>query len=123
MVRQKIWVSASEIELLRRRLGEVAAALGGLPDNIPQKFERLVTIASDLSRQDEALRLETELFQFYYEHARQRRPISDRAVVSCRLEPSLRAALDRFIAEHQEVDSRRQAVAMLLEDALRDYIK
>jgi|GEM_PF-5154782 len=120
MARQRIWVNVSEIELLRRRLGEVAAIGDGLPDGILQKFEHLLTIASDSSRQDEALRLATELFQFYYERQpKRRRP----AEASYHLEPTLLAALDKFIAEHDGVKSRRQAIEILLRSALKDYIE
>jgi len=120
MARQKIWVSVSEIELLRRRLGDVAANGNGIPGDILRKFDHLLTIASDLSRQDEALRLATELFQFYYERQpRRRRP----AEASYHLEPPLLAALDHFIAEHDGVQSRRQAIEILLRSALEDYIE
>jgi len=123
MARQQVWISASEVELLRRRLGELAWAADGIPDNVLQKFEHFLTIAYDASRQDEALRFATELFQFYYEQASRRRRLISNSVVSCTLESYLAAALDRFIAEHEGVENRRQAVVVILKDALGDYIE
>jgi len=63
MARQKTRVSVSEIKALRRRLGKAASTGVGLPDEIQRKFERLLAVAYDSSRQDEAVQLATELYQ------------------------------------------------------------
>ena len=122
MARRQTRVGISEIEALRRRLGEVASTETGLPDGILRKFERLLTIAHDPSCADEAVRLATELYQFHNPQRGRGRPpkIEPRPVVRVLvpLEPALLAALDEFMAMHKEADSRTKAVRMVLEGAL-----
>jgi hypothetical protein len=120
MARQQTRVSVSEIEALRRRLGEAASTGSGLPDNILQKFERLLKVARDPSLQDEAIRLATELYQFtdVPQRPERRRTASGPVQVNVRFEPPLLAALDAFIKEHDEHPSRPEAVRLILGEAL-----
>jgi hypothetical protein len=123
MARQKIRVSVSEIEALRRRLREAASTGSGLPDEILQKFERLVTVANDPSLQDEAVRLATELYQFGEQQRRpkRRRVSTGPGQVNVHLQPPLLAALDAFVKEHDEHPSRPEAIRLILADSLTAY--
>lgn len=124
MARRQTHVSVSEIETLRRQLGELASGENGLPDEIRQKFERLLMVAYDPARQDEAVRLTTEVHQFYEglrPRTKRRRRSSGPVQVSVRLEPPLLTALDKYMEEQEAADSRGKAVRMILNDALAEY--
>jgi len=121
MARRQTRVSVAEIEALRHRLAEIAAAGSGLPDEILQKFERLLTVAYDTSCQDEAARLAAELHQFHGQQRRSRRRSSGPVQVNVRFERPLLAALDAFVKEHDEHPSRPEAVRLILADALTAY--
>lgn len=124
MARLKTRVSVPEIEALRRRLGEIASAGSGLPDDILRKFERLLTVANDPSCQDEAARLATELYQFHEESQRRIEQLersSGPVEVNVLLEPPLLAALDAFAEGQDEHPSLPEAIRLILAEALTAY--
>ena len=125
MAHSQLQLTVPEIEFLRRRLGKIASSATGLPDQVLQKFDRLLVIAHDLSLQHEAVRLASELFEFINPppppRGRSPRRSNQPVSVTVRLHPSLATALDKFMTEIGQADSRAKAVKIILEDALKDY--
>jgi len=122
--RQQKQITPSEIEALLRRHERIKAAGGNVPRAFEEKYERLERIVGDPAFAAEANHLASELFAFLEAGARQIAVQTNRkgdGQVKLKLEPHIIAALDNFMAEDNRINSRPQAISMILNSALMEH--
>lgn len=124
MPRQQKQITPSEMEALLRRYERIKAAGGDVPQAFGEKYERLESIVGDPAFAAEANHLASELFAFLEAGARQmalRATRKGNGHIKLKLEPHIIAALDSYLAEHNRISNRPQAISMILNDALTEY--